>query len=161
MDIKKAWPKIRAHFSKSFSSSLHVSIASLDAQNNPTCTPIGSLFLNDNLTGFYFEMFPSKLPNSAIANNQICILGVNSDKWFWIRSLFKVKFSKYPAIKLYGTLGEKRKANPVELSALSRRMRRLKMLKGYSYLWKDMQYIRELNFTKAEIINLGKMTHSL
>ena len=45
MDIKTNWEKIRLHFNKSFRSNFHVSIASVDSENNPTVTPIGSLFL--------------------------------------------------------------------------------------------------------------------
>jgi len=102
MDIKTNWKEIRMHFSKSFKSSLHVSIASVNADNNPTVTPIGSLFLNDDQTGFYFEKFPTKLPVNVSLNPNVCVLGVNSSKWFWVKSLFKEKFTSTPAIKLYG-----------------------------------------------------------
>ena len=155
------WHKIRKHFSKSFSSSLHVSIASLDADNNPTTTPIGSFFLNKNQTGFYFEKFPTKLPNPSKLNRTICILGVNSNKWFWVKSLFKEKFTDYPALKLYGLLGAKRKATEIEIARLRRRMRRTRGLKGHKYLWSDMEYVRDIAITKVEKINIGKMTSHL
>lgn len=111
MDIETNWQKIRSHFNKSFSSNFYVSVASVDSENNPTVTPIGSLFLNDNQTGFYFEKFPSKLPKHSIYNPKICVLGVNSGRIFWVNALFKEKFSNFPAIKLYGKLGKRRKAN--------------------------------------------------
>ncbi len=158
MDIKSDWKSIRIHFSKSFKSCLHVSVASVDAENNPTITPIGSLFLNDDQTGFYFEKFPSKLPKHAEQNKNICVLGVNSNRWLWIKSLFKVKFNEYPAVKLYGVLGERRKATEKEIKRLDRRMRSTKGLKGNTYLWSDMKYVRDIIFTKAEKINLGRMT---
>ena len=155
------WHKIRKHFSKSFSSSLHVSIASLDSDNNPTTTPIGSFFLNKDQTGFYFEKFPSRLPNHSKLNRTICVLGVNSNKWFWIKSLIKEKFLEYPGLKLYGILGEKRKASEIEIGRLKRRMRRTSGLKGHKYLWADMKYVRDITITKAEKINIGKMTSHL
>ena len=161
MDLIENWDKIRAHFSKSFSSSLHVSVASVNSDNNPTITPIGSLFLNKNQTGFYFEKFPTKLPINSKYNKNICVLGVNSNKWFWIKSLFKVKFPNYPAIKLYGELGERRKATEFEISVLKRRMRATNRLRGNKYLWDNMEFIREITFFKAEKINLGKMTIEL
>jgi len=132
MEIKSDWKNIRKHFSKSFKSSLHVSIASVDIENNPTVTPIGSLFLNNDQTGFYFEKFSTKLPININSNSNVCVLGVNSSKWFWVRSLFKEKFSNTPAIKLYGRLGEKRKATEDENRALMRRMRSTNRLKGIS-----------------------------
>jgi hypothetical protein len=161
MDIHKDWDKIRNHFNRSFSTNFHISVASVDSDNNPTVTPIGSLFLNDNQTGFYFEKYPSKLPLHAKSNPRICLLGVNSGRIFWITSLFKAKFSDYPAIKLYGELGEKRKATQKETERLNRRMKSTKMLKGNSYLWKNMEFVRDIQFDKVEKINLGKMTSGL
>jgi len=161
MDIKSNWNSIRIHFSKSFQSSLHVSIASVDTENNPTVTPIGSLFLNNGQKGFYFEKFPSKLPKHAEQNKNICVLGVNSNRWFWTKSLFKVEFKKYPAVKLYGTLGKQRKATEKEIHRLARRMRLTKRLKGHKYLWDTMETVREITFSKAEKINLGRMTKQL
>ena len=161
MNIKTDWNAIRWHFNKSFNSNLHVSIASVDSENNPTVTPIGSLFLNDNQTGFYFEKFPSKLPEHAKTNPNVCLLGVNSGRLFWIKALFREKFSDYPAIKLYGELGERRKATEKEISRLNRRMKTTKGLKGNKYLWGKMESVRVIIFTKAEKINLGKMTNEL
>lgn len=161
MDLMDNWDKIRSHFSKSFGTSLHVSIASVDKYHLPTITPIGSLFLNTDLTGFYFEMFPTKLPNLSPANRKVCVLGVNSSKFFWFKSLFNTRFPAHPAIRLYGELGEKRKATEAEISALKRRMRATKRLKGHKYLWDQMEMVREITFTKAEKINLGKMTAHL
>lgn len=161
MDLITDWNKIREHFNKSFRSNFYVSVASVDSENNPTVTPIGSMFLNDNQTGFYFEKFPSKLPKHAKENPYVCLLGVNSGNLFWLKSLFKGNFSSYPATKLYGKLGEKRKATEKEINRLNRRMKMTKGLKGNTYMWKKMEYIREIKFTKVEKINLGKMTSEL
>jgi len=161
MDIVLKWSEIRKHFNKSFSSSLHVSIASVDEHHNPTVTPIGSLFLNRDQTGFYFEKFPTKLPVHSMSNNHVCILAVNSNRWFWLKSLFRGRFHSYPAIKLYGKLGINRIATPGEIERLQKRMKGMKGLKGYSYLWSDMDRVREISFHKAEGINLGKMTELL
>ena len=161
MNIITDWDKIRKHFNKSFASNFYVSIASVDAENNPTVPPIGSLFLNDNQTGFYFEKFPSKLPDHAKNNPKVCLLGVNSGRIFWLKALFREKFTDYPAIKLYGELGKRRKATEKEIERLNRRMKVTNGLKGNTYLWKKMEFVREINFTKAEKINLGKMTDEL
>ncbi len=161
MDIKANWNKIRQHFNKSFRSNFYVSIASVDSENNPTVTPIGSLFLNDNQTGFYFEKYPSKLPIHAKTNRNICVLGVNSSPIFWLKSLFIGKFGSNPAIKLYGELGERRKATEKETNRLNRRLKATKVLKGNKYLWEKMEFVREITFKKAEKINLGKMTNGL
>lgn len=161
MDIRTNWSAIRKHFNTSFRSNFHVSIASVDIDNNPTVTPIGSLFLNDNQTGFYFEKYPKKLPQNAENNLNVCVLAVNSSSLFWIKSLYSQKFSNYPGIKLYGQLGAKRTATDREIIRLQRRMKATKVLKGNSYLWGNMRYVRDVNFTKTEKVNLGEMTKHL
>jgi len=161
MDIKTNWQEVTKHFNRSFSSNFHVSVASVDKNNNPTVTPIGSLFLNKDQTGFYFEKYPTKLPEHANHNKNICALAVNSGKWFWLKSLFSGKFKYYPAIKLYGELGERREATEIEVKRLNRRMKATKGLKGNTCLWSDMPFVRDIIFTNGEIINLGKMTEHL
>ncbi len=158
MDLSSNWDKIRLHFNKSFRSNFHVSIASVTSDNIPTVTPVGSLFLNNDQTGFYFEKYPTKLPMYSKINKKICVLAVNSNRWFWINSLFKGRFSSYPGIKLYGKLGEKRKATEIDIKRLNRRMKMTKGMKGHKYLWGSMTIVREITFTKAEQINLGEMT---
>ncbi len=88
-------------------------------------------------------------------------MAVNSNTFFWLTSLFKGKFNNYPAIKLYGQLGERRKASDIEIKRLNTRMSLTKWLKGNYYLWGKMEFIREITFIKAEKINLGKMTENL
>lgn len=158
MDIINDWKAIKILLNKAFKSNFHVSIASVDEQNCPTVTPIGTLFLNDHQKGFYFEKFPSQLPRHADANKRICVLAVNSYRLFWLKSLFRQKFVTPPAIKLYGSLGKKRRASERELERLNRRMRITKGLKGNTYLWKKMEFVREIQFDRVETINLGKMT---
>lgn len=161
MDIEANWSIIKKHFNKSFKTSLSVSIASVDKDNKPTITPIGTFFLNKHQTGFYFEKFPKKIQENVKMNKNICVLAVNSSKWFWIKALYKLKFNAYPAIRLYGELREKRKATEIETSRLNRRMRITKGLKGSTYIWEKMEFVREIKFIKAEGINIGKMTNQL
>ena len=161
MDINSNWKVIKRHFNKSFRTNYHVSIATVDKDNNPTVTPIGSLFLNNNKTGFYFEKYPAKLPDNAQNNPNVCVLAVNSNIWFWLKSLFIGEFKNYPAIKLFGQLGDKRKATDIEVRRLNSRMKITKGFKGNLYLWGKMEYVRDISFTKAEKINLGEMTKKL
>jgi hypothetical protein len=161
MNLVTNWKNIRKHFNKSFKSNFHVSIASVNEHGQPTVTPIGSLFLNDDQSGFYFEKFPSKLPEHAKGAANICVLSVNSNIWFWIKSLFFGRFNRYPAIKLYGRLGKKRIATESELNRLQRRMRYTRALIGHTYLWGKMDIIRDIKFYSAEKVNLGQMTKHL
>jgi hypothetical protein len=75
--------------------------------------------------------------------------------------LYQLEFKNYPAIKIYGELGERRMATDIEMSRLNRRMKSTNWTKGNKYLWGDMKTVREITFTKAEKINIGKMTDQL
>jgi hypothetical protein len=161
MDIITDWQTIRDHFNRSFRSNFHMSVASVDEKGQPTVTPIGSLFLKDNQTGFYFEKYPTKLRQHAEVNKNICVLAVDSSTVFWLKSLFKGRFNRYPAIKLYGELGIRREASEKEIKRLNRRMRTTKGLRGNTYLWGEMNSVREVTFNSAEKINLGQMTSAL
>lgn len=161
MDMIDNWSAIRKHFSQSFGSSLHVSISSVASDNRPMVTPVGTVFLNKDQSGFYFEKFVSSLPKHASQNNHICILAVNSNKLFWLKSLFRARFDTYPAYRLYGKLGKRREATESEISALKKRLKTTRRLKGHKYLWGDMKEVREIRFHKGEKINIGKMTQAL
>jgi len=92
----------------------------------------------------------------------VCKLGVNSSAWLWFKSIFTGQFKSYPAVKLYGELGVKRRATAIEVSRFNRRMKALKWSKGYKILWgKNMEYVREVSINKAEKINLKEMTKNL
>jgi len=161
MSLIENWSQIRKLVNGTFRRQLHVAIASIDTDGKPTNTPIGSLFLNSNQTGFYFEKFPKKLPKNAQANPNICVLAINSKRLFWLKSLFKNKFDSLPGIKLHGVLGERRKATKIEISRLNKRMWFTKGLKGNTYLWGDMKEVRDITFTAVEKINIGEMTKGL
>jgi hypothetical protein len=158
MNLVTDWKIIRKQFNRSFRQNLHVPIASLDGDNKPTITPIGSFFLNSDQTGFYFEKFPKTIPTYAKINPNICVIAVNSSKWFWLNAIIRGKFKSSPAIKLYGQLGDRRKATSHEIKRLNSRMKSTKGLRGNVYLWSNMEFVREITFTKAESIKLGKMT---
>ena len=75
--------------------------------------------------------------------------------------MYRGQFKSYPAIKIYGELGERRKATDKETQRLNTRMKATRWLKGSAYLWGKMDFVREIAFVKAEKINLGKMTETL
>ena len=161
IELEKNWPEIRRHFNRCFRSNFHVAIASVDKDNCPDATPIGSLFLNKDLTGFYFEKYLRKLPEHAGYNKNICVLAVNSSKLFWLNALVKGNFKSYPGIKLYGILDDRREATQIEIAWLTNRMKATRWLKGNHYLWGNMPYVREIQFTRAEKIDFGSMTQNL
>ena len=145
------WKTICQNFRYGFATNLHVSIATVDADGQPQVTPIGSFFLNrDGFSGFYFEIFTKNILKNATTNPKVCVMAVNSGRWYWLKSMVLGKFKTPPMTKIYGTLGERRPATPAEIERGNRRLGRMKILPGGKKLFGNMGLVRELTFHAFE-----------
>ena len=158
MDIYKNWKEVKHLFKESFKSSFHFAIATVSENGEPHVTPIGSLILGKPCQGFYFEKFPQHLPRNLGSNKQVCVLMVNSSRWFWIKSLVVGKFYSPPAIRLYGVAGELREATDMEIALWQKRVQHTSFSKGHALMWRNMSMVRDIEFTKVEPIHIGEMT---
>lgn len=158
MDIVGDWGQVKALFKASFRSSLHCAIATVNENSQPRVTPIGSIILGEPGRGIYFEEFTHQMPQNFSTSKEICVLAVNSNRWFWLTSLVRGKFSTLPAIRLYGRAGIVREATDTEIQLWQKRVKSLRFTKGHCVLWKHMRRVRELEFSHIEPINLGAMT---
>ena len=75
-----------------------------------------------------------------------------------MKSLFKGRFSAFPAIRLYGQIGEKRPAKEEEIALFRRRIKPLRRFKGYNLMWDDFKYARDIQFDSYEPVFVGEMT---
>ena len=158
MLLKENWKVIKRLFNRSFNSSFHYALASVNEHGEPHVTPIGSLMLHEPGHGVYFEEFTRQLTRNFQHNKEVCVLAVNSSRWFWIKSLFNGRFASPPAIRLYGTVGKVREATEKEISLWRHRVRWTRISKGYTLMWKNMKMVRDINFSRVEPVNMGTMT---
>jgi len=162
LDVATHWRSIRRVFAASFSSSLHFAIATVGEDGEPHVTPIGSVILTEPGKGFYFEVFPTKLPRNVGKDARVAILGVNSGRWFWLKSLFLGRFVAPPAVRLRGrVVGEPREPAAAELELFQRRVRAVRRLRGYELLWSELSNVRDLEIDSAEPVVVGQMTRGL
>lgn len=161
MGLHTDWPEIKTISSAAFRSSLHFSICSISPDGEPHATPIGSLILDRPAYGFYFEHFTQGLSRNIQSNSRVCILAVNSSRWFWLSSLLRGKFLRHPALRLYGTVGELRDATAQEQQRWQKRVAILKHTKGHRQLWRAMHRVREIHFDRVDVVSLGTMTREL
>ena len=161
MRMDEHWTGIKNIFRQSFTSSFHYAIATVDEKGEPHITPIGSLLLGSPGRGLYFEEFPKQLPRNLQTNKQICVLAVNSSRWFWIKSLLGGKFVSPPAVRLYGTAGELREATEQEIHLWHRRVRRVSFTKGHAMMWAKMRTVRDIEFFRVEPVHMGAMTEDV
>ena len=146
MEIDNHWQTIRSIFKEAFKTSQHYALATINEDGTPHVTPIGSLILRKDKTGFFFEEFPAKMPENFSHNKRVCVLAINAGKLYWFKSLLSGRCAKPPGVRLMGTVGEKRKATETEIAAWHKRVRFAKGFKGYNFLWKNMAWVRDIHF---------------
>ncbi len=161
MQINNHWETIRKIFQDAFETSTHYSIATVGEDGTPYNIPIGSLILRENKTGFYFEEFLNNMTKNLEHNQRVCVLAVNSGKLFWSKSLLRGKFKMPPAVRLMGTVSKKREATEEEIKLWHELVKYARKLKGYTLLWKNMKYVRDIHFDSFEPVNCGVMTSGL
>jgi len=138
MDITDDWPLVKRLFRASINSSFHCAIASVKANGEPHVTPIGSLILDRPGHGYYFERFTRQMPENFAQHPEVCVLAVNSDRWYWLKSLLGGRFRTPPGVRLMGTVGEAREATAQEIARWQRHVRAVRFTRGHALLWRDM-----------------------
>ena len=160
MELVADWPKVKRIFREAFGSSFHYAVATVTEDGAPHVSPIGSLILGEPGHGIYFERFPQNLPKNLKTNQKICVMAVNSSKWYWLKALLHGKFADPPALRLHGTAGELREATDTEIALWQKRVKSVSFTKGHALMWRDMSKVRDIEFTKIEPVKIGKLTHS-
>ncbi|NJD91635.1 MAG: pyridoxamine 5'-phosphate oxidase family protein [Geobacter sp.] len=151
MDMTANWNDIKSLFNQSFKSSFHFSIATVTEDGAPHVTPIGSLMLGKPGYGFYFEKkLLMHLPLNLEKNKKVCVLAVNTSRWFWLKSLITGKFTTPPAVRLHGFAGDSREATEAEVALWQKRVRRVSFTKGHGIMWRNMIRVRDIEFTRME-----------
>ncbi|MGA9696076.1 MAG: pyridoxamine 5'-phosphate oxidase family protein [Dehalococcoidales bacterium] len=161
MITQQQWNIIRCVVDKANKSCSHVSIATVNADGSPHVTPIGTLALHDDPSGYFFDELCTVSRTNLDRNPQLCILAVNAGMPFWIKSLVMGKFSTPPAVRLVGTVKPLREAAPEEIAAWRRHVAKARLTKGYEIMWSRMHLVRDVQFDSFEAVNCGKMTAGL
>ena len=155
------WPAIRRLFAQTLKSSYHFSLATTDDRGNPHITPIGSLYLERELRGYYFDLFSQKMNKNLEDNDRVCVMAVPSRFSLWLSALFRGRFSTPPGVRLYGRVGPRREARAEETKRWLKTVRAASFLKGHHMLWGDLKWVRDIQFDDWSPINLGPMTRGL
>ncbi len=147
MDIKTHWPEIRRVLQRAQVSTIHCSLASISPDGMPHVTPIGTVFLRDDCTGYFFDPYATGLASNLDRNPSICLMAVDAGRMFWLRSLLLGRFPRPPGVRLYGRAGVRREATADEIAAVAARVRPTRWLKGNRMLWSNFSHVRDIDFT--------------
>jgi len=161
VQIGKHWDTIQRVFNQSLGSSLHYAVATLNTDGSPHVTPIGALFLRDDRTGFFFDVFSVNMSKNLDDNPQICVLAVNSHVSYWRDAFISGRCEDPPSVRLVGIAGKRREATPEEVTLWENHVAFARGMKGYELLWGDMRFVRDLYFDSFEPVNMGEMTKGL
>src|SRR4030042_2719959 len=161
MEIGKHWETIQMVFQESRGSSTHYAIATVNADGAPHVTPIASLFLRKDKTGFYFDEFPVHMSRNLERDPRVCILAVNSDLKFSIKSFLAGKYAAPPAVRLMGSVGKKREGTAEEIAMWQNHVKLARGTKGYDVMWKNMRMVRDIYFDSFKPVLMGEMTQDL
>ncbi len=153
--LQAAWPTLRQLVNES---AYDVVIASVNDDGSPHITPIGSIFLRDDCTGYYLERFPAKLRHNIQRDERICLYARSSKLRLWLGAFLFGRMSRPGAVRLIGRAGERRPITETERGAWLRKVRPLRWSRGYQQLWADMTHVRELVFDDFVPVKLGAMS---
>jgi len=157
MNIKEQWQKIKRVLEQGQASSIYCSIATISPDNTPHITPVGTVFLRNDQSGYFFDHYAQSLGDNIDQNPNVCIMAVNAGRWFWLRSLLKGKFVAEPGIRLYGKVGPKREATAEEIAKIEKRVKGSMWMKGARLLWTDFTHVRDIEFTDYKPITYPMM----
>ncbi|KZY60084.1 pyridoxamine 5'-phosphate oxidase [Oleiphilus sp. HI0071] len=161
MELAKHWNEITNVIGSSQRSSMHCSIATVDDQGMPNVTPIGTVFLRNDFTGYFFDTYTSKLATNLNHSDKACLSAVNTKSSFWLKSLFKGKFLSPPGVRLYGTVGQLREATKEEIAAVNKRIKPLAWSKGSKLIWSSFTHVRDIKFNDFRPVQYPKMMEHL
>lgn len=161
MISQKDWKNIQRVFKAAQKASIHSSIATVDPSGQPNITPIGTVFLNNDQTSYFFDTFTEKLGENLSQNSKACIQAINSGKLFWLSSLIHGNFSDYPGVRLYVEIGNLRPATEQEKIAVAQRVKPLQWTKGSQLIWSDFTHVRDIKIYDFRWIKYPKMMENL
>lgn len=161
MDLKHFWQEIKRVIRDGQKSSMHCAIASVDEHGHPNITPIGTVFLRDDQTGYFFDSYTSKLANNVEENPNVCLMAINTKSTFWLTSFLKGRFSTPPGVRLYGKMGALREATQEEIDSINKRISPLSRTKGSKLIWSDFTHVRDIQFTEFRPVQYPKMMEHL
>ncbi|MBI2423536.1 MAG: pyridoxamine 5'-phosphate oxidase family protein [Candidatus Hydrogenedentes bacterium] len=161
--LEKHWPQVRPFARAVSRSSIAYSIASMGEDGRPQLTPVGSLRFHADYRASYFELFALGLGRNLDRDPNVCIMGVNSSRWYWFRALFQGRAAHVPGYRFAGVAGPRRDATEEEIAWWQRRLKPLRRLRGYDMLWADesLRHVRDIAITDIIPVHLGRLTSHL
>lgn len=158
MISEEQWSSARQIVRRAAGSSMHCSIASVNADGSPHVTPIGSLMLGSRGAATYLDVFNTRLAANVDRDPNVAIIAVDSRQTMWLRSLLGGRFVVPPGIRLIGTVGAARPVTDEEIEKFYRFIGPLRRTRGGRAVWGSIDQARDVEVTRVQGLNMGPMT---
>lgn len=157
------WPELRELWNRALTTSLAVSVATVDEDGAPHVSPIGSLTLGrEPGTGTMLELFTRQTTCNLDRDPRVTVLAVDSSARRFATALARGRFPRAVATRLSGTAGPRRWATDDEVARFRRRVRVVRRLRGHDLLWgAERIRARDVTFDVERPVHLGTMTAHL
>lgn len=159
--LQAHWPQIRRTVDAGRRANLHCALATVSPEGWPHVTPVGTVFLRDDGTGYYFDPHAHTLSAHLAHNPRLCLMAVDTRRWMWFVSFVLGRFIKPPGVRLYGEVGPQRPATADELAAVNARVRSTRGFKGNRLIWSSFTHVRDIRFTAFSPVVYPVMTDGL
>lgn len=136
-------------------------IASINDDGSPHITPIGTVFLRPDHTGYYIEKYPVGLRRNVERDQRVCIYAADATLRLWLRALVTGRAPRTLAVRLIARAGERRALTPEEHRRWLHKVRQLRWTRGYKQLWAEMHHARDLEIIDYAPVELGPLTRHL
>jgi len=157
MNIMEDWLRVKRVLEVGQASTIYCSIATVNPDGVPHITPVGTVFLRNDQTGYFFDHYAESLGKNIDLNPNVCIMAVNSGRLYWLRSLIKGRFVSPPGVRLYGKASAIRPASAEEIEKIESRVKPIQFLKGARTLWSGFTHVRDIEFTSYKPITYPVM----
>ncbi|MBB5189117.1 hypothetical protein HNQ57_003417 [Zhongshania antarctica] len=161
MNIKEDWQKVKAVLEAGQASTIYCSVATISPDGLPNITPLGTVFLRDDQTGYFFDHYAKALGENIDQNPNICVMAVRAGFVYWVKSLFLGRFTSPPGVRLYGQASAIREATAQEISLIEKRVAPTKFLKGSRMLWSGFTHVRDIKFSSYRPVTYPVMMEGL
>lgn len=161
MTLKGEWKQVKSVLERGQASAVYCSIATINPDGTPHITPVGTVFLRGDQTGYFFDHYARALGENIDHNPNVCVMAVNSGRFFWLRSLLSGRFISPPGVRLYGKVGPLREATTDEIAKIESRVRPSMWMKGARLLWTDFTHVRDVEFTRYKPVTYPVMMENM
>lgn len=98
MNIKDDWKQVKSVLEQGQASSIYCSVATVNPDGTPHITPVGTVFLRDDQSGYFFDHYAEALGKNIDQNPDVCMMKGARLLWTDFTHVRDIDFTHYKPI---------------------------------------------------------------